>query len=161
MVLDGALRQAEAARDRRALAPAGPGQGPQDLRTVRMFAGRRLASRNRFMAFEPRRYVKFEIPSGWVSGAASYRAETDGSAGTVLTCRMEFGIRGLFSLLEPVLARLLAKDSRHHLQRLKRLLENDDQPGPVASRPAEEVADAFVTRGARGPPRPKESGGAE
>jgi len=31
---------------------------------VRAFAGRRIASRNRFVAFEPGRYVKFEIPSG-------------------------------------------------------------------------------------------------
>ena len=57
---------------------------------VRTFAGRRFASRNRFVAFEPGRYVKFEIPSGWISGTASYRTEASPDAGTVLTSRMEF-----------------------------------------------------------------------
>jgi uncharacterized membrane protein len=93
---------------------------------VRTFAGRRLASRNRFVAFEPGRYVKFEIPSGWISGTASYRTEASSSAGTVLTSRMEFRVRGPLSLLEPVLSRLLAKNSRRDEQRLKGLLEQGD-----------------------------------
>lgn len=95
---------------------------------VRTFAGRRLASRNRFVAFEPDRYVKFEIPSGWISGTASYRTESSRSAGTVLTCRMEFRLRAPMSLLEPVLSRLLAKDSRRDEQRLKSLLEQIEPP---------------------------------
>lgn len=93
---------------------------------VRTFAGRRFASRNRFVAFEPGRYVRFEIPSGWISGTASYRTEASRSAGTVLTSRMEFRVRGPLSLLEPVLSRLLARDSQRDEQRLKCLLEHGD-----------------------------------
>ena len=93
---------------------------------VRTFAGRRFASRNRFVVFEPSRYVRFEIPSGLITGTASYRTETSQSAGTVLTSRMEFRVRGPLSLLEPVLCRLLAKDSRRDEQRLKSLLEHRD-----------------------------------
>ena len=96
---------------------------------VRSFAGRRFASRNRFVAFEPGLYVKFEIPSGWISGTASYRTEASPSAGTVLTSRMEFHVRRPMSLLEPLLSRLLAKDSRRDEQRLKSLLEQGDPPG--------------------------------
>ena len=81
---------------------------------------------NRFLAFEPGRYVRFEIPSGWITGTASYRTEDNQSAGTVLTSRMEFRVRGPLSLLEPVLSRLLAKDSRRDEQRLKSLLEHRD-----------------------------------
>lgn len=90
---------------------------------VRTFAGRRFASRNRFVAYEPGRYVRFEIPSGWITGTASYRTETATSAGTLLTSRMEFHVHGPLVLLEPVLSRLLAKDSRRDEQRLKSLLE--------------------------------------
>ena len=91
---------------------------------VRTFAGRRFSSRNRFVAFEPGRFVRFEIPSGWITGTASYRTEASQSAGTVLTSRMEFRVRGALVLLEPVLSRLLAKDSRRDEQRLKSLLED-------------------------------------
>ena len=105
-------------------------QGPIGVGTehefVRTFAGRRFASRNRFVAFEPGRYVKFKIPSGWISGTASYRTETSRSAGTVLTSRMEFRVQGPLTLLEFVLSRLLAKDSRRDEQRLKSLLEYGD-----------------------------------
>ena len=96
---------------------------------VRTFAGRRFASRNRFVAFEPGRYVQFEIPSGWISGSAAYRTEASPSGGTVLTSRMEFRVRRPMSLLEPVLSRLLAKDSRRDEQRLKILLEQGDPSG--------------------------------
>ncbi|WP_322455103.1 SRPBCC family protein [Nocardioides bizhenqiangii] len=93
---------------------------------VRTFAGRRFASRNRFVAFEPDRYVRFEIPSGWISGTASYRTEASRSGATVLISRMEFRVRGPLSLLKPVLSRLLARDSRRDEQRLKSLLEHGD-----------------------------------
>jgi uncharacterized membrane protein len=89
---------------------------------VRRFAGREIASRNRFVAFEDERYVRFEIPEGWLSGEASYLAEP-APGGTRLTSRMQFRARGRGALLEPVLGRLLARDSRRDEQRLKRLLE--------------------------------------
>ena len=78
------------------------------------------------MAYEPDQYVRFEIPSGWIAGEASYRAEESQSAGTVLTSHMKFRVQGPLSLLEPILSRLLAKDSRRDEQRLKNLLERTD-----------------------------------
>ena len=89
---------------------------------VRRFAGREVASRNRFVAYEEGRFVEFEIPEGWLSGRASYRTEP-APGGTVLTGRMDFRARGLVRVLEPVLTRLLARDSRRDDARLKALLE--------------------------------------
>ncbi len=91
---------------------------------VRTFAGRRFASRNRFVAFQPDRHVAFEIPSGWITGHASYHTEPTSSGNTVLTSRMQFHVRGPQALLEPVLARLLAKDARRSDARLKHMLEH-------------------------------------
>jgi uncharacterized protein YndB with AHSA1/START domain len=90
---------------------------------VRVFAGRRLASRNRFVEFEPGRYVAFEIPEGWLTGRASYLAEPSPSGGTVLTCHIQFKVRRPGSLLDPILKRLLARDSDRADARLKELLE--------------------------------------
>lgn len=55
---------------------------------VRTFAGRRIASRNRFVVFEHDRYVEFEIPSGWMTGTASYQTDAGPSGGTILTDRI-------------------------------------------------------------------------
>ena len=93
---------------------------------VRVFAGREIASRNRFVEFEPGRHVAFEIPSGWITGRASYLTEASPSGGTILVSRMQFRIRGPATLLEPILARLLARDSRRDEARLKHLLEESD-----------------------------------
>ena len=94
---------------------------------VRRFAGREFASRNRFVAFEEGHYVRFEIPEGWLTGEASYLTEPSPS-GTVLTSRMQFQAHGFVVLLEPVLSRILARDSRRDEQRLKRLLERGAAP---------------------------------
>jgi len=89
---------------------------------VRRFAGRRVATRNRFVGFEEGRYVEFEVPDGWLTGTASYLAEP-APGGTLLSSRMRFRARGPAALLEPVLARVLARDSRRDEQCLKRVLE--------------------------------------
>lgn len=102
---------------------AGPVGVGSEHEFVRTFAGRRFASRNRFVAFEPDRFVEFEIPAGWITGTASYRTEALGATGTVLVSRMEFRVRGPLSLVEPVLSRVLAKDTRRDERRLKTLLE--------------------------------------
>lgn len=96
---------------------------------VRVFAGRRVASRNRFVEYESGRYVAFEIPSGWITGRASYLAEASPTGGAVLTSRMQFRVRRPASLLEPILGRLLARDSRRDEARLKRLLEEGATSG--------------------------------
>ena len=97
------------------------GAGSQHV-FVRRFAGREIASRNRFVAFEEGHYVRFEIPEGWLTGQAEYVTEPSPS-GTVLTSRMQFHAHGFAALLEPLLSRVLARDSRRDEERLKRLLE--------------------------------------
>ena len=92
---------------------------------VRRFAGRDIATRNRFIAFEKNHYVRFEIPEGWLTGEASYRTKPSPS-GTVLTSRMQFRAHGFAALLEPLLSRILAHDSRRDEKRLKQLLEAEE-----------------------------------
>ena len=94
---------------------------------IRRFAGREVASRNRFVAFEEGRYVRFVIPEGWLTGEASYLTEPSPS-GTVLTSRMQFHAHGFAALLEPLLSRLLARDTRRDAERLKQLLERAESP---------------------------------
>lgn len=91
---------------------------------VRRFAGRELATRNRFTSFEQGRYVAFEIPSGWLTGTASYLTEPL-PGGTLLTSRVQLRPHGVAALLAPLLARLLARDTRRDELRLKRLLERE------------------------------------
>ena len=103
-------------------------EGPLGIGTehefVRRFAGREVATRNRSVSYEEGRFVEFEIPKGWLTGRASYLTEPSPS-GTVLTSRMQFRAHGPAALLEPVLTRLLARDSRRDEARLKRLLEQE------------------------------------
>lgn len=93
---------------------------------ARRFAGREMTSRNRFVEFEPGRFVAFEIPNGWITGTASYLTEAGPSGGTLLTSRMRLRLRRPASVLEPILGWLLARDSRRDEARLKRLLERGD-----------------------------------
>jgi uncharacterized protein YndB with AHSA1/START domain len=91
---------------------------------VRLFAGRRVASRNRFVEFEPGRFVRFEFgEGGWIHGTASYRALPGDDGGCRLESRMAFHVRGPGRLVEPLLARVLARDVRRDDARLKALLE--------------------------------------
>jgi uncharacterized protein YndB with AHSA1/START domain len=90
---------------------------------VRRFAGRRVESRNRFTRYEPGRSVQFEIRDGWVTGTASYLVEPDEEGRCRLTSRMDFHIAGPAALASPLLARVLAKDSRRDEAALKALLE--------------------------------------
>ena len=95
---------------------------------VRRFAGRELASRNRIDAYEDGRYVEFEIPEGWLTGRASYLAEASPDA-SLLTSRVQLSGRGLVAVFEPVLRRLLARDSRKDEAKLKLLLEGEPVQG--------------------------------
>ncbi|GAA3229035.1 hypothetical protein GCM10017691_20740 [Pseudonocardia petroleophila] len=116
----------------RRLTPGPIGVGSEHM-FVRRFAGRELQAVNRFVRFEPPRIVEFEIPDGWVSGRASYVVESRGAA-TLLLGRMEFRAAGWGRMLEPLLARVLARDARRDDERLKRLLEQH-QDNPVAADP--------------------------
>ena len=104
----------------------GPIRVGSEHQFARRFAGREIVSRNRFVKFQPGRFVEFEIPEGWITGTASYLAEAAPSGGTLLTSRMSLSLRGPASLLEPILGRVLARDSRRDTAALKRVLERDD-----------------------------------
>jgi hypothetical protein len=96
---------------------------------LRRFAGREVASRNRFVAFDPGRFVAFEFGEGWVTGRGSYQVEPDGPAGCLLTGHVDLRARGLMRLAEPLLARVLRRDVRRDDETLKALLEQ--VPAPV------------------------------
>jgi hypothetical protein len=95
---------------------------------VRRFAGMRIESRNRFIAFEPGRFVSFEIPSGTISGQASYLVEPTDAHSCRLVSEVHFRVSGLTGLAAPLLARAFQRDSRRDEATLKQLLE--DTPGP-------------------------------
>jgi uncharacterized membrane protein len=88
----------------------------------RHFAGRTLKSRNRITELQRPSRIAFEIPQGWISGRAAYEV-TAIEGGSRVLCRMEFRARGMGRLVEPLLARVLSRDSRRDDQRLKAVLE--------------------------------------
>lgn len=90
---------------------------------IRRFAGRRIESANRFVEFEPGRLVAFEIPDGLVTGRASYLVEPTGADRCHLTSTMRFQVGGWMRVAEPLLARVLERDSRRDEQNLKEILE--------------------------------------
>lgn len=90
----------------------------------RRFAGMRLTSRNRYTGYEPGRLVSFEIPSGRVTGKASYLVEPVGTTGCRLVSEMHFRVSGPAGLAAPLLARLLERDGTRNLAALKELLEH-------------------------------------
>ena len=94
---------------------------------VRRFAGRRIESRNRFVEFESDRYVAFEIPDGMITGRASYLVEPNGHDRCHVTSTMQFHVKGWMRFAEPLLARVLERDSRRDEQTLKGHLESADR----------------------------------
>jgi hypothetical protein len=84
---------------------------------TRIFAGRVLTSRNRFVRFEPGHLVEFEVPGAWLSGRASYIVEPV-AEGTRLTSRMQFAVQGPWRGLEPILRLLLVRDATRDEARL-------------------------------------------
>lgn len=101
---------------------------------VRRFAGREVASRNRFVALDPGRFVAFEFPEGWITGRGSYHVEPDGHGGSLLTSRVELNVTGALRLMEPILARVLRRDVRRDDHALRTVLEA--APSPIgASQP--------------------------
>lgn len=91
---------------------------------VRNFAGRRIESRNRFIAYDESGYfVEFEIPQGPITGVASYKVEPQSPGTCLLTSRMRFTVSGVMRLATPILARVLKRDSERDELQLKVLLE--------------------------------------
>lgn len=91
---------------------------------VRRFAGLRISSRNRFVEFDPPRFVEFEIPKGSITGRASYLVEPTGEGSSRLTSRMDFTLTWWLRPFRRQLARVLEHDSRRDEQTLKALLES-------------------------------------
>jgi hypothetical protein len=90
---------------------------------TRRFAGMRVTGRNRFIAFEPGRYVAFEIPSGRITGVASYLVEPTGATTCRLTSTVDFRVAGPAGFAVPLLTRVFKRDDEKALARLKELLE--------------------------------------
>jgi hypothetical protein len=97
---------------------------------TRIFAGRSLTTRNRFVRYEPGRLVEFEVPEGWLSGRASYTVEP-APGGTCLISTMEFTARGAWRVLEPILRRLLLRDAAKDGARLAAIFATDALPDPA------------------------------
>lgn len=95
---------------------------------IRVFGGRRIESWNRFVAYdEVNMFVEFEIPSGPITGVASYRVEpTEGD-----TCRVtgavRFQVSGVMRLATPLLSYVMKRDFERDDRRLKSLLEAQDR----------------------------------
>ncbi|MDQ3576550.1 MAG: SRPBCC family protein [Actinomycetota bacterium] len=109
----------------RRITPGPVGVGTEHV-FARRFAGMNIESRNRFTAYEPGRFVSFEIPSGKITGEASYLVEPSGASTSQLISEVHFRVSGLAGLATPVLARVFERDSRKNLATVKDLLEHGD-----------------------------------
>lgn len=94
---------------------------------VRRFAGKLIESRNRFVQFdEAAFFVEFAIPSGQLTGKASYHVVPTGSNSCRLISTMNFTLKGIWRLFAPILARILKNDSNRDEQKLKGMLETGE-----------------------------------
>ncbi len=91
---------------------------------VRRFAGMKIESRNRFTRYDPGRFVAFEIPSGQITGEASYLVEPTGTDTSRLTSEVHFRVSGLAGLAAPLLARVFERDTKRDEAALKEVLEH-------------------------------------
>ena len=77
---------------------------------VRRFAGRRIESGNRFVEFEPGRYLAFEILDGAIpAGRLVEPIDVDRCH---VTSTIHFNVAGWIASAEPPLARVLERASR-------------------------------------------------
>ncbi len=91
---------------------------------IRVFAGRLIESSNRFVAYdESGLFVEFEIPSGPITGVASYRVEPTGVDTCRVTGAVRFRVSGVMRLATPLLSYVMKRDSERDDRRLKSLLE--------------------------------------
>lgn len=107
----------------RRVTPVPIGVGTEHV-IARRFAGMNIEARNTYTAYQPGRFVAFEIPSGKITGEASYLVEPQGANTSRLTSEVNFRVSGLAGLATPLLARIFARDAKKNLATLKDLLEH-------------------------------------
>ena len=91
---------------------------------TRRFAGMKVVARNRFVAYEPGRFVAFEIPSGKITGVASYLVEPTGANTCRLTSNVDFQVAGLARFAIPLLKLIFKRDDEKALATLRVLMEH-------------------------------------
>jgi hypothetical protein len=91
---------------------------------ARRFAGMRITSRNRFIAYEPGHFVSFEIPSGKITGVASYRVDPTGANTSRLISTVDFRVAGPARFATPLLAQIFKRDIEKNMTTLKALMEH-------------------------------------
>jgi len=107
----------------RRITPGPVGVGTEHV-FARRFAGMNIESRNRYTAYEPGRFVAFEIPSGMITGEASYLVEPTGANASRLIGAVDFRVSGLAGLATPVLSRVFERDMKKNMATLKDILEH-------------------------------------
>lgn len=107
----------------RRITPGPIGVGTEHELT-RRFAGMKVVARNRFIAYEPGRFVAFEIPSGKMTGVASYLVEPTGADTCRLTSNVDFQVGGLARFAMPLLTIIFKRDDEKALATLKVLMEH-------------------------------------
>lgn len=132
----------------RRLTPGPIGIGTEHV-FVRRFAGMDIESRNRYTAYQPARFVAFEIPSGRITGAASYQVEPTGPRSSQLISHVFFHVSGVSGLATPILARVFARDTKRDEGILKALLETNIDGCAVARPEADAVTPTDLTPGVR------------
>ena len=90
---------------------------------MRRFAGMKIVARNRFVSYEPGRFVAFEIPAGKISGVASYLVEPTGADTCRLISSVDFRVAGLARFATPLLVVIFKRDDEKALATLKVLME--------------------------------------
>jgi hypothetical protein len=106
----------------RRITPGPIGVGTEHELT-RRFAGMKVVARNRFIDYEPGRFVAFELPSGKMTGVASYLVEPTGTNTCRLISKVDFEVAGLARFALPVLKLIFKRDDEKALAKLKVLME--------------------------------------
>lgn len=107
----------------RRITPGPIGVGTEHELT-RRFAGMRIVAHNRFIAYDPGRFVSFEIPSGKITGVASYLVEPTGPNTCRLISTVDFRVAGLARFATPLLALIFKREDEKALASLKALMED-------------------------------------
>ncbi|MFJ5958212.1 SRPBCC family protein [Paenarthrobacter sp. NPDC092416] len=91
---------------------------------VRRFAGMRVVARNRFIEYDAGRFVAFEIPSGKMTGVASYLVKPIGPDTCRLVSTVDFKVAGLARYAVPLLTGIFKRADKKALATLKALMEH-------------------------------------